>query len=123
MTTNILLKHKANPSLGDSNWMLPLHLATNQGEVEVMEVLLDKGADVNCLDRLGNTAMHLALILHKVNKLQAIKILRLLHKRNINVSIRNKEGYSLVHLAVLFNSVDVVSWMLQTNKYFSLSPP
>ena len=38
-----------------------LHLASSQGNVKVVELLLKEGADVHAMDRYGNNALHEAV--------------------------------------------------------------
>jgi len=39
----------------------PLHLASMNGHLPLMEFLLDKNAEINCQNEKGNTALHLAV--------------------------------------------------------------
>lgn len=39
--------------LQDYDKRTALHLASSQGHLNIVEFLLDKGADVNCVDRMG----------------------------------------------------------------------
>lgn len=38
-----------------------IHVATNEGYSVMVEILLDHGADVNAVDKDGDTALHIAL--------------------------------------------------------------
>ena len=42
-----LLKHKANPHIFDKHGYQPLHVATEQGNIEIMKELLKFGADID----------------------------------------------------------------------------
>lgn len=42
------------------SFLTALHLATDKSNYDIMELLLDKGAKVNALDNLGQTALHRA---------------------------------------------------------------
>ncbi|MEH1771269.1 MAG: ankyrin repeat domain-containing protein, partial [Nostoc sp.] len=49
----------------------PLHLAVSQGNKQVVELLIAKGADVNAKNKDGNTPLHLAYDLDIVKLLIA----------------------------------------------------
>ena len=38
------------------------HLAAGNGNIKVLEVLLEEGADINIVDRWGKTPLHLAVL-------------------------------------------------------------
>ena len=39
---------------------MPLHLTYIKGHIDVVELLLDKGADVEAKDKFGDTPLHIA---------------------------------------------------------------
>ncbi|XP_076080240.1 uncharacterized protein LOC143051096 [Mytilus galloprovincialis] len=48
-----------NAILNDNKWS-PLHIATYMNQIDVIELLLERKADVNLVDADGNTPLHLA---------------------------------------------------------------
>lgn len=54
------------------SFLTALHLATDKSYYDVMELLLEKGAKVNALDNLGQTALHRAA---QQGNVQACKLL------------------------------------------------
>ena len=48
--------------MNDKNkeFLVPLHIAPDKAHIEVVEVLLKHGANINSLDCLGQTALHRA---------------------------------------------------------------
>ena len=54
------------------SFLTALHLATDKSNYDVMELLLEKGAKVNALDNLGQTALHRAA---QQGNVQACKLL------------------------------------------------
>ena len=58
----VLLKHGANPNITSSDDRSPLHWAAFRGFVDIMEILIDAGADPSLLDKDGLTCFELALI-------------------------------------------------------------
>ncbi|KAJ9576501.1 hypothetical protein L9F63_025605, partial [Diploptera punctata] len=60
---NILLQHKMNVDIYDENGMTPLQHAAYKGNKEIVQMLLDQGADVNSgKHEHGYTALHFAAL-------------------------------------------------------------
>ena len=56
-----LVSQGANVNLGTrANHSTPLHRASQQGHLAIVEYLLERGADAHILDCRGKTALHLA---------------------------------------------------------------
>lgn len=79
----------------DENNQTPLHRALQfpYMQVEIVKMLLDRGADVNAVDRWGNGALHKAI--QSYANLETIK--RLI-KAGANVNLKNNDGNSILHL-------------------------
>lgn len=52
--------------------MTPLHIATLNGNHEIAEYLIEKGANVNSKDNEGKTAMHYAALSNNVDLIKAM---------------------------------------------------
>ncbi|XP_056659122.1 nuclear factor NF-kappa-B p105 subunit isoform X4 [Monodelphis domestica] len=90
-------------------YQTPLHLAVITKQEDVVEDLLRAGADVSLLDRLGNSALHLAA------KEGDDKILNILlkHKKILPlIDHPNGEGLNAIHLAMLINSMPCLRLMI-----------
>lgn len=75
-------------------WSAPaLHRAASNGHIEIVELLLDHGADINAKDVLGATALHQAAAVQE-------PVLHLLLKRGAVPSIVTSMGESALHSAV-----------------------
>ena len=74
----------------------PLHSAACHGDIEMIQVLLDYGVDVNA----ENSYRHTPLDLAYSNRNQGIRVLRLLIKHGANPGPR-KSGWDLSQLALL----------------------
>ena len=72
--------------------MLPLHWAADRGDVEIIELLLEKGSDVNSQDSEGQSALHYAC---SVGHEPAIQILL---KHKIDLDIKDSEGQTAMDL-------------------------
>ena len=57
----MLLEAGHDPDIGDRDGFVPLHLAAQQGNVEVVEVLLAAGATVDAVNKYGNTPLFVAV--------------------------------------------------------------
>jgi len=66
----------------------PLHEAISCGRLNMVNVLLKNGADINIQNSLGNTPLHVAM------EKKSILILKKLMKYKPNLNIRDKEGYA-----------------------------
>jgi hypothetical protein len=72
----------------------PLHIATFENQVKVVEFLLSQGADVDARDKYGNTALHFAA------HYGFDTIVRTLLLSKADRTIRNKKGKLPVELAI-----------------------
>mmetsp|Transcript_26164 Transcript_26164/g.26400 ORF Transcript_26164/g.26400 Transcript_26164/m.26400 type:complete len:233 (+) Transcript_26164:197-895(+) len=48
-------------SVDSNNGNTPIHIASQNGHLNLVEMLIEKGADVNLKNKKGNTALHMAL--------------------------------------------------------------
>lgn len=71
----------------------PLHLAVNQGNVELVKALLDQNVDVNRVTFYGDTALINAAYTKNV------AIIKLLLKKGADVNLKNNEGQTVMHFA------------------------
>ncbi|KAF6040293.1 TNKS2 [Bugula neritina] len=90
-----LLIRKGQTLINEKNkeFLTALHLATDKCSYDLMELLLEKGAKVNALDNLGQTALHRAA---QQGNVQACKLLM---TYNIDISIVSLQGYTAAQLA------------------------
>lgn len=65
-------------------------------QVDAAKILLEKGADINLRDAVGNTALHLLAINLKREKAE---LLNLLKSAKSNFEIRNNAGETALHMA------------------------
>lgn len=72
----------------------PLHVAASYGYIHFVKILLDAGADINILDRVGNTALHYAAENFDT------KMINLLIQKGADITIRNNNGMTFREVAV-----------------------
>ncbi|WP_338406692.1 ankyrin repeat domain-containing protein [Wolbachia endosymbiont (group A) of Longitarsus flavicornis] len=70
----------------------PLHVAI--GEIDVINALLDKGAKVNAVNKLGDTPLHIAVKDGNVNLVKALL------DKGANFLLKNKDGKTPKDLAI-----------------------
>ena len=58
----LLLKNGAEPDLYTAEWSSPLQVATEKGDVEIAQILLDAGSHVDLKRDTGYTALYLACL-------------------------------------------------------------
>jgi ankyrin repeat protein len=107
-----LLKEGLNPNyrLGRRQKTL-LHHAALKGDPEMVNLLLDGGANVNAVDNNGDNSLYLALNLplhfHKI-----IIVQRLLDS-GVNVNHQNHDGWTPLHRACLLGEPKLIELLLQ----------
>ncbi|KAK3395314.1 hypothetical protein B0H63DRAFT_492216 [Podospora didyma] len=80
----------------------PLHMAALKGQTKIMDILLNKGADINALDSTGRSALHCAV---EGERMDAVT---LLVERGADVNILDGKGLSALHFAVEKGMEDAV---------------
>ncbi|KAM6148003.1 nuclear factor NF-kappa-B p105 subunit isoform 1-T1 [Erethizon dorsatum] len=83
-------------------YQTPLHLAVITKQEDVVEDLLRAGADLSLLDRLGNSALHLAA---KEGQDRILSILLKQQRAALLMDQPNGEGLNAIHIAVTSNSL------------------
>jgi len=97
----------------------PLHQAAGDGEVELVELLLDHGAkvnvcygsDLNCLIASG-TPLHVAIVRDASDR-SALRVARLLLAHGAEVSFRTPRGWAPLHYAALARRTKIAELLLQ----------
>ncbi|XGA08541.1 MAG: ankyrin repeat domain-containing protein [Wolbachia endosymbiont of Xenopsylla cheopis] len=80
----------------DEGGEAPLHKAAYNGNLEMVDILIKKKADINAQNKHGNTPLHMAII---GGKGRAEDIVRLLLKEGAIITIKNKSGITPLDLA------------------------
>ena len=88
----------------------PLHVAVFMGRTEVVQILLEHGADVLAKTSGGDAPLHLAFILPRMAGREAI--IRALLLKGADVSAKNSTGRTPLHQAVFQGSIEALKLLL-----------
>ena len=88
------------------NGKTPLHAAYYGKQPEIMELLLEKGADVDAKGALDNTLLHCAALDGRMKEVE------LLLKYEPDINARNKNGWTPLHRAALRGRLDIAEHLL-----------
>ena len=97
-----------------------LHLACKQESLEIVEWLLNKGADVSIIGRLDRLPLHWAV--EKKNFKIVEALLKVAELKNVNMNILDADQYTPFHLACSYNENDrVIDLLLEKGVIFFMA--
>ena len=85
----------------------PLHRAAVKGNIDVVEFLLENGADRNSRDKRGETALHKAAFTNRAHVLQALLA------SGVPVNQQDDEGHTALHVACSYACLDAIKVLTQ----------
>jgi len=98
----VLLRYGADPNVSSIARRLPLGMVlAHSGDIELVQLLIQKGADVNALDHAGNTPLHYAA------ESGNIPLIRILLDAGANVDSINRQGEPVLCSAILRSDGDI----------------
>lgn len=83
----------------------PLLTAAGGGNVQIIDVLMKKGAEIQALDKTGANAIYYA------SRHGHVGTLRFLHEKKCPLDIQDKSGETALHVAARYGNVDVVQYL------------
>ncbi|BHF75266.1 Ankyrin-2 [Sparganum proliferum] len=92
------------------NGLTPLHMAVHYNHVQLVELLLDHGADASCAAGNGYTALHIAA--KKNHQDIASLLLADDHDNHRSTNAESRSGFTPLHLASQEGNVDMVGLLL-----------
>ncbi|KXT04375.1 hypothetical protein AC578_3584 [Pseudocercospora eumusae] len=101
----LLLKHGARVSL-KANGLMPLHQAAVTSQSAMCELLIDRGAKIDCLDDDRNTPLHYASACGSIASVKALL------RAGADIEAEQTYGLRPVHWAAHKNHVEVVEFLL-----------
>ena len=93
----------------DPSGVIPLHTAITNRQLDMIELLLSKGANINAVPKnpSGLPALHLA-----VSRNQGDIVSKLLDCR-AQINLKNGSGQTALHVAIRYNSIDALAILLR----------
>ena len=108
-----LLERCADTNIRTTDGWTLLHAAAYFGRLEIAQLLLVQGADMNAENKLGDTALHLVSRGKYDSEGHGVGMARLLLERGVDVNARRKkDGCTSLHLAAYNGMVQVAQVLL-----------
>jgi ankyrin repeat protein len=106
----LILKNPKLVNAKDRNNNTPLHFAAQTGNMEIVRLLLSKGAEVNERNNEGITPLHLAV--QKCNQ----EACRSLIGKGADLEAKDKENRTPTDWAIAFNHRDLAEYLKRRQK-------
>jgi ankyrin repeat protein/uncharacterized caspase-like protein len=90
----------------DSNLNSALHIAAENQNPDIVNYLLDQGADVNHKNLWGENPIYSSI------RMNNIEIIKTLIKNGGNVNAKNNHGESPLHIAVSIGNIEVIDYLI-----------
>ena len=107
LAEHLIAKHPEHVNASGGEEVTPMHAAACKGHVNILSLLLDKGAELDGSGDYGETPLHRA-----VNN-QKLKAVQFLLDRGANINARNSGGYVPLIFAVQYESVEFARMLLE----------
>jgi ankyrin repeat protein len=108
-------KGNCNQASPDELGFRPLHYAVNHQHPEIVALLIEKKADINGTNLLGNTPLHMVAWINNEKVAQQIAEYLLSHGANINA--KNNEGNTLLHMLIYLNNKNLIDFIAKKYKF------
>ena len=90
----------------DINLNSPLHIALENQNPEIINYLLDQGADVNHENAWSESPLYSSI------RMNNIKIIKIIIKNGGNVNVKNNHGESPLHIAVRIGNIEIIDYLI-----------
>jgi ankyrin repeat protein len=108
---DMILQKRADPNVKGRNGENALLLSARTNEdIEVVELLINNGSNVNAVDNMGNT-----VLMYAVENRVPVVLRFLLNQRTISFDQVNNENEDALMVAARVNNVDAVKTLLDQN--------
>jgi ankyrin repeat protein len=102
-------QEKFNIDIPRNDGYTALHLAVQKGCIEIVNFLLEKGANINVITNNGFTLLHCAALETYHNK---VELIELLLERGLNINASDNKGHTPLHFAAFNGYSEVVRCLL-----------
>jgi ankyrin repeat protein len=109
---NYFLSKGVNINQADNKGRTAFTNALTRNSLDIVQLLLDKGADVNIKDKNGNNLAYHLIRSYRSNKFEEFQQkVKLLSDRGLNIAQHQQDGNSLYHLALETNDLKLLLWV------------
>ena len=108
----LLVERGADVNIPDKNHETPLHLASFHLDLELVQLLLDHGANVNAENNRGQTSLDRVFEFKCYSDQDDSGVAQLLMERGADVNARDKDHETLLHLASSRQDLELVAELL-----------
>ena len=91
----------------------------NDGRAAVIELLIDKGINIDMVDEDGDTALMISA--HRNRLYESLRIFQIILKKGADISIRNTGGETVLMIAAANTDFDVIECLLQENPEYYIN--
>ena len=96
---------------GTNKGQTPLHYASFVGNIKLIKLLIENGADISVQTNNGFDVLHLSIMGNKVTP-----FFYFIQKYNVNINSKDSKENTSLHLATYFNSKKIFNYLLTNNK-------
>lgn len=96
--------------------MCPIHIAAEFGYIEIIEALIENGADINIKGRYDYTALHEACQSDKID------IVKILIKNGADVNIKNDIEQTALYYALEYSNEEIADILIKNGANLGLEP-
>lgn len=125
------------------NGIVPLHITTQRGNLEIVKLLLDNGANVNETTVLGDSALHYAIQheyeeivkllidkgadinlvnknkispIHRAINIESLSLIKYLVKKGVNLDVKNNNGLNILSIVSSFNNLPMIKFLFRQHQ-------
>lgn len=95
----------------------PLHIAANEGNLTMVQLLIEGGANITAKTKTGYTPLHLSLLKNHM------KVARLLCQKGADIQARDREKRTPLHVACAWGDegAEAVQWLLVMGAHINIA--
>ena len=108
----LLIEHGADVNTRHENQATILHLASYQGQLQLVRILVDRGANINAKDNLDQTPLHRVLAAEDCPSEDCFSVAQLLIEHGADVNAQNVCGETPLHLVPRFWDLNLVRTLI-----------